>query len=193
MAIKTHFFTETKKDLYLSFNQISTSLKKICELPSDFWKCSLSSQNGSVKHNLASIYTINQSIIATINKVKTDLYEGKINNSRLYYESDLQVVDVLVSIYSQFSTKETNVIISDTKELKAKVLQQINTLYTCIEHFPEDLATNVKARPRVISKVSLDYYQLIYLAFTHTQSQINYIQLVQSLSRLTEKQTTLLN
>jgi hypothetical protein len=181
------FFTKTKKELYHSFNQISNSINELYKLPTNFWKLSLVSQNDSVKHNLASIYTINQSIIATIEKVKVDLYEGKINNSRLYYESDLQVVDVLVNIYSQFATKEKIVLISDTKHLKKKVFEQINTLYSYIEHFPEDLATNIKARPRVISKVSLDYYQLIYLAFTHTKLQISTIQLIQNLSKIAEK------
>ena len=186
------FFTKTKKELYHSFNQISESINKLYKLPPNFWKLSLTSQNDSVKHNLASIYTINQSIIATIEKVKVDLYEGKINNSRLYYESDLQVVDVLVNIYSQFAAKEKTVLISDTNELKEKMLQQIGTLYSYIEHFPEDLATNIKARPRVISKVSLDYYQLIYLAFTHAQLQINTIQLILNLSKIAKRSSLLL-
>jgi len=185
------FFTKTKKELYSSFNQISGAIKELCTLPTDLWSLSLTSQNASIKHSLASIYTINQSIIGTIEKVKTQLYEGKINNSRLYYESDLQVVDVLVSIYSQFAVKEKIVHISDTQDLQEKVQQQINTLYSYIEHFPEDLATNIKARPKVISKVSLDYYQLIYLAFTHTQLQINTIQLILNLSKIAKKQALL--
>ncbi|MFT6745831.1 MAG: hypothetical protein ACJAZ2_000169 [Glaciecola sp.] len=187
------FFTKTKKSLYLSSDQITSSLTKMYKLPPSFWKLSLSSQNNATKHNLCSIYTINQSVIATIIQVKSDLYEGKINNSRLYYESDLQVVDVIVNIYSQFSKKETNITMSDTNKLKEKILEQTNYLYSCIEHFPEDIATNIKARPSIISKVSLDYYQLIYLAFTHAQSQLNSIELVKSLSKLTEKSNALLN
>jgi len=181
------FFTKTKKELYSSFNQISGSTNELYNLPTNLWKLSLTSQGNSIKHNLASIYTINLSIIDTIEKVKTEVYEGKINNSRLYYESDLQVVDVLVNIYNQFAVKEKIVLISNTQDLKEKVLQQVNTLYSYIEHFPEDLAVNIKARPKVISKVSLDYYQLIYLAFTHTQLQINNIQLILNLSKIAKK------
>ena len=181
------FFTKTKKELFHSFDEISKSLNEMYKFPLSFWNLSLSSQNNAIKHNLCSISNINQSIIATLDQVKTDIYEGKINNSRLYYESDLVVVDVLVNIYSQFSKKEANTTVSSIKELKAKVLEQTNYIYSCIEHFPEDLATNVKARPSVISKVSLDYYQLIYLAFTHAISQLNSIQLVKNLSKLTQK------
>ena len=76
------FFTRTKKELYLSFDQIASSLNEMYKFPSSFWKLSLSSQNNAIKHNLCSIYTINQSVIATLDRVKSDLYEGKINNSR---------------------------------------------------------------------------------------------------------------
>ncbi|MFT6715602.1 MAG: hypothetical protein ACJA0Q_000229 [Saprospiraceae bacterium] len=187
------FFTKTKKELYESFNQNSTSLNELFILPAGFWELSLVSRKESVRQYLDSIFTINQSLIATITEVKNDLYEGKINNSRDYYESDLQVVDVLVNIYSQFSIKVKIIGGQETEGLKEKVLQQLDELYSCIEHFPEDIATNVKSRPKVISKVSLDYYQLIYLAFTHTQSQINNIQLIKNLSKLAKTPTVFLN
>jgi len=187
MAIQTEFFTETKKELFLQLKQLTLSLNEIFKQPAELWNSSLSIQGSTTKDYLDSIYTINQSIISTIKEVSSDIYEGKINNSRLYFESDLRVVEVLLDIYIQFSAKEKNVNISDIMYLKASVEQQISTLYKMIELFPEDLATNVKVKPKVISKVALDYYQLIHLAVTHSQSQVNNITLVQNVIKLSVK------
>lgn len=187
MAIQTGFFIETKKELFLQLKQLTLSLDEIFQQPTELWKFSLSFQGTTIKDYLASLYTINQSVISTIKEITSDICDGKINNSHLYYESDLRVVEVLLDIYIQFSTKESNVHISDIPDLKSSVQQQIDNLYKIIELFPEDLAINIKVKPKVISKMSLDYYQLIYLAITHSQSQVNNIALVQSVAALNVK------
>jgi hypothetical protein len=191
--MKEQFFAKTQKELFHSFNHISSSLSKLLPLPTDFWEATITTKSGAVIENLASIYTINQSIITTLDNVKTDICNGKMNNTRVYYESDLHIVDVLVSIYCQFCTKEKTASFTNVAQLKEKIKNQLRTLHAYIENFPEDLATNIKARPEVISKVSLDYYQLIYLAFTHAQTQIDGINLVKNLSELAEESRKYLN
>lgn len=185
-----HFFKRTKNALIESINDISNALNLLYQNPSSFWDLSISTTDKSTKSYLATVYNVNQSIINTLNTMKNDIYEGKINNARQYFESDLTTVDVIVSIHSQYSNDDHSILITSTDKLKEKIMWQLDQLYSDITHFPEDLATNVKMRPRVVSVVSLDYYQMIYLALAHAHIQIQNIQLVESLINLSETTKT---
>jgi hypothetical protein len=188
--MKNQYFIQTKEELFTTFNQIHQSFEEMKNVPAQFWELSLSSAQDSlaIKDHLQQIDLVNESIIKSIKEVTAGIYDGRINNPRLYKESDLQVVDVLVNIYTQFQSKSFSKPTLDITPLRARVADQLSELHSFIEHFPEDLATNIKVRPKVISKVALDYYQLIYLAFTHMQLHTSSMLLIKDVLKLTSKQ-----
>lgn len=188
--MKNQYFIQTKEDLFTTFNQIHQSFEKMKNLPANFWEISISSPHDSIaiKDHFQQIYSVNESIIKSIKEVTASIYDGLMNNPRLYKESDLQVVDVLVNVYTQFQSKSISKRTLDTNAVQERVADQLNELHSFIEHFPDDLATNVKVRPKVISKVALDYYQLIYLAFTHMQLHTSSMLLIKDVLRLTSMQ-----
>lgn len=179
--MKQVFFTETIKRCLTLTKEIETINDKLFTNTNKNFSLYLK--------ELSSICTINNSIIQSINTVQQEIFEGKINNHRQYIESDLVMIDVILNIYIQFGKENEISYSSNFEKLKTDFLNQIKFLKKSIELFPEDMATNVKRKPRVISTITLDYYQLIYLALSHSIIKIQGMLFTQNILELAKNKT----
>lgn len=164
--MKPTYFPNTKKHCLNLANEILTISNSL------FIKSEEKNQSTLSIKELSSICNTNNSIIQSINTIKEEIFEGKINNHRQYLESDLSMIDVILNIYTRFGQPNDIIHFSNYNKLKSDFVKQIIVLKNAVDLFPEDMATNVKRRPRIISTISLDYYQLIYLALSHSMLKI---------------------
>lgn len=178
------FFQKTKTTLYNSSKEVKAAFRVLSKKPPSFWELSIPKHDQNAKSHLAKIYNVNQSLLHTLGLIKDGIYEGKMNNSREYTESDFITTEAIINLHNLYSNESNACCFSDIAVLKEKTTHQMKELHDYIDHFPEDLATNVKLCPRVISDIPLDYYQIIYLTFAHAKTQIQQIQLIEQLTGL---------
>ena len=170
--MEQQFFIKTKQTLYELIDLLNVDYKNWFEKEDIEWQQSLSDQGKTIQMYFQEISAVNQQILNSIKKTNKEIYQGKINNRNQYLESDFIVVDVLMKIYSEFSTKKINAQAYQIQDLKQIIILQMDVLFQEIERFPDDFASNVKNIPGTITSVKLDFYQLIYLALCHAKHQI---------------------
>lgn len=182
-------FENTKLTLQNAHNALTEQIHSLFRESSSFWEKRILDNKYTLKEELAFSYSTNHSIIQTIHQVQDDILEGKLNNHHEYYESDLGQIEVMLTLLFQTEKERKHVPYFTINELKKRIISQLETLSGCIEYFPEDLANNVKRKPKVITKLSLDYYQLIYTSILHCSFNIQNIILFRDLMKLTEEKT----
>jgi hypothetical protein len=170
--MEQQFFIKTKQTLYELIDLLNVDYKNWFEKEDIEWQQSLSDQGKTIQMYFQEISAVNQQILNSIKKTNKEIYQGKINNRNQYLESDFIVVDVLMKIYSEFSTKKISSQAYQIQDLKQIIILQMDVLFQEIERFPDDFASNVKNIPGTITSVKLDFYQLIYLALCHAKHQI---------------------
>lgn len=172
------YFTFTKEScLYL--------IKEIKQHQTRFYAPDVSLiEEKAVIKVMAEICSINNSLLHNIRTVKEAILEGKINNHRTYHESDLKMVDVILHIYHQCTQKNTMCWSKNYQKLQQQLDKQLIIFEQALDYFPEDLAINVKQKPTAITNISLDYYQFIYLALSHTYLELQGIKINQSINTM---------
>ena len=147
----------------------------------DLWFESSNNSDWTVKETAEHIYLVNQYVISKVKYTKGLILEGFVNNEIDYQESDLNLVETMlsVSLYRAKAPEEfTRSLCFSTEEMKLKLIHQINVLNSLLVELPEEMVNNYKEHSKFISGIRLDLYQLIYLSVTHCThhlSQINTI------------------
>ena len=147
----------------------------------DLWFESSNNSDWTVKETAEHIYLVNQYVISKVKYTKGLILEGFVNNEIDYQESDLNLVETMlsVSLYRAKAPEEfTRSLCFSIEEMKLKLIHQINVLNSLLIELPEEMVNNYKEHSKFISGIRLDLYQLIYLSVTHCThhlSQINTI------------------
>lgn len=176
------YFSQSKKRIFELFESINSDLQFWFKQEPELWEAKSGFQEKSVKNYFEEISSLNQNIIQVLFKTQQEIYQGKFNNPYDYFESDFGMVDVILRIYFEFSSKTVHIQKeTEIQDLKQVLILQMQRLFEETERFPEDFATNVKNSPGVITTVKLDYYQLIYLALSHAHQKLIDLQLNKSI------------
>lgn len=180
-------FITTKQTITHEINAVLDHLTINFNGLDDLWFESSNNLDWTVKETAEHIYLVNQYVISKVKYTKGLILEGFVNNEIDYQESDLNVVDTMLSV-SLYRTKPpeefTRSLCFSPEEMKLKLVHQINVLNCLLVELPEEMVNNYKEHSKFISGIRLDLYQLIYLSLTycnHHLSQINTIKQIKYL------------
>lgn len=144
----------------------------------DVWFEASNNSNCNVREIAEHIYHFNQHVISKVKYTKGLILEGFVNNDIDYQESDLNVVDIMlsVSLYRVKSSPEfSKPLCFSSEEMNLKLTHQINTFQRLLNELPEEMINNYKENSKFISGIKLDLYQLIYLSLIHCSYHLSKI------------------
>ena len=153
----------------------------------ELWFESSNNSDWSVKETAEHIYLVNQYVISKVKYTKGLILEGFVNNEIDYQESDLNIVETMLSVSlcrTKLQEEFTRSLCFSSEDMRLKLVHQINVLNSLLIELPEEIVNNYKEHSKFISGIKLDLYQLIYLSVTycnHHLSQINTIKQIKYL------------
>ena len=152
----------------------------------DLWFESSNNSDWTVKETAEHIYLVNQYVISKVKYTKGLILEGFVNNEIDYQESDLNLVETMlsVSLYrTKVSEEFTRSLCFSPDEMKLKLAHQINVLNSLLIELPEEMVNNYKEHSKFIPGIRLDLYQLIYLSIIYCK---NYLYQIRTLKEIEE-------
>lgn len=165
-------FSKTAETVYSGLNELTKQYTNVFNEFDSIWYSSSNNVGWSTKQISEHVYLVNQHVISKIKFLKNLLLEGLINNEIEYFESDLRIVDTMlsVSIYKLEASQEfTHSLCFSSEEMKLKLLNQVKILKNLVQELPLEMISNYKESPKLMSGIKLDTFQLVYLAIKHSQ------------------------
>ena len=153
----------------------------------DLWFESSNNSDWTVKETAEHIYLVNQYVISKVKYTKGLILEGFVNNEIDYQESDLNIVETMlsVSLYrSKLLEEFTRSLCFSSEEMRLKLVHQINVLNSLLIELPEEIVNNYKEHSKFISGIKLDLYQLIYLSVTYCNHHLSHINTIKQIKYL---------
>jgi hypothetical protein len=172
-------FIETKKKITNEIEEVVVQLAKNFNDLDHLWFEQSVSTSWTVKEISEHVYLVNQYVTSKVKYTKGLILEGFVNNEIEYFESDLNVVDIMlsVSLYRVKSPDEfTKSLFFAPEEVKLKLIHQINVLLSLVKELPEEMINNYKEHSKFVSGIKLDLFQLIYLSVIHAKHHISQIE-----------------
>lgn len=171
-------FYRTSEQVQNGLKNLTKQYTKVFNEFDYIWYNSSNNVGWSTKEISEHVYLVNQHVISKIKFLRSLLLEGLVNNEVEYFESDLKIVETMlsVSIYKLEASEEfTSSLCFSSEEMKFKLLNQLKILTDLVNDLPVEMISNYKESPKFISGIKLDTYQLVYLAIRHSQHHFSQI------------------
>lgn len=187
-------FSETRQTITRKLCAITKSLNNIIR-ETEFeaqQKNHLPPESWDTQMKLNHIYLVNEYLLEKMSRIKSFTHEGMMNNPADYYESDLTLVDTMMTL-SLFNTEpkaefSTNLFFSKDS-LHLKINRQIYQIHEAVKVFPNEIANNYIEEFKLIPGIKLDFFQIVYLGITHMLHHINQISTEREINQLLELQS----
>lgn len=179
-------FEQTRFVLIESAKQLAVKLNKtIRSITSEDY--SSDKTQWTARQTAGHIYLVNQYMIKKIQDIIGLLNEGLLNEDCEYFESDLTLVETIlsVSVFKIKSLPEYNFPLHySLEELELKMAIQIMNLIQLAKVIPSAFANNYLTQMKVISGIKLDTYQLLYFTIKHTEHHFSQISAIESIKKI---------
>ena len=179
-------FEQTRFVLIESAKQLAVKLNKtIRSITSEDY--SSDKTQWTARQTAGHIYLVNQYMIKKIQDIIGLLNEGLLNEDCEYFESDLTLVETIlsVSVFKIKSLPEYNFPLHySLEELELKMANQIMKLIQLTKVIPSAFANNYLTQMKVISGIKLDTYQLLYFTIQHTEHHFSQIISIESFKKI---------